>query len=163
MLLNQMGRERALAGMKAFIKSYQGNSDHPVIQDFLASMRPFAADTASFDAFTHQWFLEVVVPEYRLNDPRRAHTASEWEVTAVKVENIGTGLMPVDVAAIRGERFTKDGTPNPDYQRGPRDGRHWAGANQRTLSSLARTSPTAHRRPRCESFQLRRKSAVAKF
>ena len=44
MLLNQMGREKALAGMQAFIKTYHGNTDHPVMQDFLATMRPFAAD-----------------------------------------------------------------------------------------------------------------------
>ena len=71
MLLNQMGRDRALAGMQAFIKAYHGNPDHPVLQDFLASMRPFAADPAAFDAFTHQWFFEVVVPEYRLHEPKK--------------------------------------------------------------------------------------------
>ena len=73
MLLNQMGRERALAGMQAFIKTYHGNTDQPVLQDFLAAMRPFAADAAAFDAFTHQWFFEVVVPEYRLHEPKRPH------------------------------------------------------------------------------------------
>ena len=51
MLLNQMGRDRALAGIQAFMKAYQGNPDHPVLQDFIASMRPFAADAAAFDAF----------------------------------------------------------------------------------------------------------------
>ena len=76
MLLNQMGRDRALAGMQAFIKTYHGNSDHPVLQDFLASMRPFAADAAAFDAFTHQWFFEVVVPEYRLQCPEKDDTRS---------------------------------------------------------------------------------------
>ena len=65
MLLNHMGRDRALAGIQAFIKAYHGNPDHPVLQDFLASMRPFAADKTAFDAFTHQWFFEVVVPEYQ--------------------------------------------------------------------------------------------------
>src|SRR4029077_10738917 len=66
MLLNQMGRDRALAGPQAFIKAYQGNPAPPVLQDFLAAMRPFAPDRSAFDAFTHQWFFEVVVPEYRL-------------------------------------------------------------------------------------------------
>ncbi len=61
MLLNQMGRDKALAGMQVFIKAYQGNPDHPVLQDFLASMRPLAVDGAAFDAFTHQWFYEVVI------------------------------------------------------------------------------------------------------
>ena len=40
-----------------------------MLQDFLAAMRPFAADPAAFDAFAHQWFFEVVVPEYRLRAP----------------------------------------------------------------------------------------------
>jgi hypothetical protein len=34
----------------------------------------------------------------------------------VRVENVGTGLMPVEVAAIQGERFTEDGKPAPDYR-----------------------------------------------
>ena len=37
-------------------------------------MRPFAADPAAFDAFTHQWFFEVVVPEYRLHRPEEDGT-----------------------------------------------------------------------------------------
>ena len=72
MLLNHMGRERALKGIQAFFKTYHGNPDHPVLQDFLAAMRPFAADPAAYDAFTRQWFFEVVVPEYRLHEPRKA-------------------------------------------------------------------------------------------
>ena len=42
MLLNHMGRDRALEGIRAFFKTYHGNPDHPVLQDFLAAMRPFA-------------------------------------------------------------------------------------------------------------------------
>ena len=71
MLLNHMGRERTLAGIQAFFKTYHGNPDHPVLQDFLAALRPFAADPAAFDAFTRQWFFEVVVPEYRLTEPAK--------------------------------------------------------------------------------------------
>ena len=41
-----------------------------MLQDFLATMRPFAPDPAAFDAFVKQWFHEVVVPEYRLSDAR---------------------------------------------------------------------------------------------
>ena len=56
MLLNHMGRDRALDGIQSFIKTYHGNPDHPVLQDFLAAMRRFAADPAAFDAFAQQWF-----------------------------------------------------------------------------------------------------------
>ena len=107
--------------MQAFIKEYHGNSDHPVLQDFLATMRPFAADAAAFDAFTHQWFFEVVVPEYRLGEPGRSRKGKTWTV-AVKLENLGTGVMPVEVAATRGERFAKDGTLIRRLPRSPHDG-----------------------------------------
>jgi ABC-2 type transport system permease protein len=115
MLLNQMGRDKALAGIRAFIKMYQGSTDHPVLQDFLTSMRPFAADPTAFDVFTHQWFYEVVVPEYVLRDAKKTVRGGNWQVN-VQVENAGTGEMPVEIAATRGERFKKDGSASPDYK-----------------------------------------------
>ena len=115
MLLDHMGRDRALGGMRAFFKEYHGNPDHPVLQDFLAVMRPFAADREAFDAFARQWFYQVVVPEYRITSPTKASRGPSWEVTA-RVENVGTGRMPVEVAASRGERFAKDGSPDPQYR-----------------------------------------------
>jgi ABC-type transport system involved in multi-copper enzyme maturation permease subunit len=115
MLLQHMGRERALAGLKQFINDWSDQPDHPVIEDFVASMRPFAPDPAAYDAFTRQWFFQVVVPEYRLDGARKARTGAGWEV-AVKVRNAGTGRMPVEVAATRGERFTKDGKPVPEWR-----------------------------------------------
>jgi len=162
MLLNQMGRDRALAGMQAFIKTYHGNSDHPVLQDFLASMRPFTADAAAFDAFTHQWFFEVVVPEYRLHDPRKTARGQDWEVT-VRLENAGTGVMPVDVAATRGERFAKDGSPGPDY----REARATITLGKGESRDVVIPCPFEPERiivdPDAKVLQLRRKSAVARF
>ena len=72
MLMNHMGRDRALDGIQAFFKTYHGNPDHPVLQDFVEAMRPFAPDPAAYDAFTRQWFFEVVLPEYRLHEPRKS-------------------------------------------------------------------------------------------
>jgi ABC-type Na+ efflux pump permease subunit len=115
MLLNHMGRDRALEGIRAFFKAYHGNPDHPVLQDFVAAMRPFAADPAAFDAFTRQWFYQVVVPEYRLSSPSKLARGDSWEVT-VRVENAGTGTMPVEIAAVRGERFAPDGSPHAKYR-----------------------------------------------
>jgi ABC-2 type transport system permease protein len=115
MLLDHMGRGRALDGMRAFFKEYHGNSDHPVLQDFLAVMRRFAADREALDAFARQWFYRVVVPEYRITSPTTAPKGSSWELTA-RVENAGTGRMPVEVAAARGERFANDGSPGPKYR-----------------------------------------------
>ena len=115
MLMEHMGRERALAGLRRFIADWGEKPDHPVLQDFIATMRPFAPDPAAYDAFTKQWFHEVVVPHYELSGARKAKSGAGWEVV-VKVKNDGTGRMPVVVAAARGERFTDDGKPKAGYQ-----------------------------------------------
>ena len=163
MLLNHMGREKVLAGMQAFIKTYHGNTDHPVLQDFLATMRPFAPDAAAFDAFTHQWFFEVVVPEYRLSEPKKTAHGQDWTVT-VKLENTGTGVMPVEVAAMRGERFAKDGTPAPDY-REARTTVTLGNGQSRNVSIIK--CPFDPERivvdPDAKVLQLRRKSSLVKF
>jgi ABC-2 type transport system permease protein len=162
MLSNEMGREKALAGMQAFIKAYHGNSDHPVLQDFLTSMRPFATDAAAFDAFTHQWFFEVVVPEYHLREQKKSHEGEHWKVQ-VKVENAGAGVMPVEVAATRGERFAKDGTPSPDY----REARTTVTLGKGETQDASITCPFDPERivvdPDAKVLQVRRKSAEIKF
>jgi hypothetical protein len=115
MLLRHMGREHALRGIHAFIDEYKDGPDFPVIQDFLAVMRRFAPDVQAFDAFTKQWFFEVVVPEYKLSDAKCDPLSSgEWQVT-VRVENAGTGRMEIELAATAGERFV-DNKASPDYQ-----------------------------------------------
>jgi hypothetical protein len=118
MLLNRMGREQDLAGLRTFIRKFENGPDHPVLQDFVATMRELALDKESYEEFVKQWFFEVVVPEYRLGDAVKTRivgtqpladgdgdgAGEEWEVR-VKVTNAGTGRMPVEVAATRGERF----------------------------------------------------------
>ena len=162
MLLNQMGRDRALAGMRAFIKSYQGSSDHPVLQDFIASMRPFASDPAAFDAFTHQWFFEVVVPEYQLREPKKTPRGEAWE-TSVRVENIGSGTMPVDLAVSRGERFTKDGSPSPDYKEARTTITLGKGESRDVLISCPFDPERLVVDPDAKVLQLRRKNAMTKL
>jgi ABC-type transport system involved in multi-copper enzyme maturation permease subunit len=103
MLLQHMGRERTLAGLRGFIHDWAGQPDHPVLQDFLSAMRPFASDPAAFDAFAQQWFHQVVVPEYELSEARKQRAGGAWRAT-VKVRNAGTGRMPVQVAAVAGSR-----------------------------------------------------------
>jgi ABC-2 type transport system permease protein len=109
MLMQRMGREPTLRGMKEFIAAYTGNPDHPVLNDFVAHMRRYASDTASFDDFTRQWFDTVVVPEYRVHNAKTvaAPGGTGW-VTTAEIENVGTGRMPLEVAALRGERFPSD-------------------------------------------------------
>ena len=125
MLLNHIGRENMLAGCREFIRRFENGPDHPVLQDFVAVIREFAPDKESYDAFVKQWFFEVVVPQYELADASRVHIVggsdgapeTEWEVR-VQVKNAGAGRMPIEVAAIRGERFPdaekeKAKTPSP--------------------------------------------------
>lgn len=115
MLLNHMGRERMLAGVREFFREYGSNPDHPVLQDFLAVLRRHAADLKAFDAFTAQWFFKVVVPEYKVADPVRKQDKGEWLVEGT-LKNVGTGRMPVDVVACGETRFTEAGKPDPAYR-----------------------------------------------
>ena len=82
-------------------------------------MRPFAPDPGAFDAFVETWFFEVVVPEYRLSRaevvPADGSEEGPWRV-AVTVENDGSGRIPVEIAAVRGQRFNDDGSPRPEYR-----------------------------------------------
>ena len=115
MLMNQMGRERFFEGTRDYFRTYHGNPDHPVVQDFVAVMRRHAPDEAAYDDFVRQWFFDVVIPEYQLADAKKEPRAGEWEVT-VRVKNAGTGRMPVEVAAVAGPRWGEDGRVSPDYK-----------------------------------------------
>ncbi len=115
MLLQLLGRENALAGYRAFLERYETSTDHPLLQDLVLALRPFAPDPEAYDAFTRQWFFEVVLPEYELADAtREALEGGRWRVRAT-LANKGTGRMPVEVAATRGERFPE---PLADAQEG---------------------------------------------
>jgi ABC-2 type transport system permease protein len=126
MLQQLMGREQNLAGLQSFISHYQDNPDHPLLEDFLDHMRPFAPDIAAYDAFTEQWFRRVVIPEFVLNDVRRSSQAAagaagaRWEVTGT-LENRGSGLVQVDILASRGESSTDDTQEASDEQLLPPD------------------------------------------
>lgn len=115
MMDRHLGRERMLAGLRKFIADWSQGPDYPVLQDFTAAMRPFAADPAAYDAFVKQWFHEVALPEYRLSNLRAVRTGPEWKVT-FEVKNAGTGRMPIELAAVRGERFDDQGKPRPGYR-----------------------------------------------
>ncbi|MDE2981431.1 MAG: M1 family aminopeptidase [Gemmatimonadota bacterium] len=120
MLQHEMGRENLLAGLRAFIGRYNPDSDFPVLQDMLAVLRGFAPDTSAFEAFTDQWFFDVVVPEYEFQDVTKTlepGTASGAEVGAGAdtwvvrgtIRNVGTGHMTLEVAATAGDRWSDEG------------------------------------------------------
>ena len=162
MLLNQMGRDQMLEGLREFFETYHANPDHPVVEDLLASLRPHAADPEAFDAFARQWFLEVALPEYTLSDARRTKDGDKW-VSSAQITNAGTGTMTVEVAAVKGERFTKEGKDNPDY----REARTTVALGSGALKPLTIRGDFEPEKivvdPDVKVLQLRRKTAEAKF
>ena len=107
MMLQLMGREACLEGTRSFIGHYASDPDHPLLQDFLTHLEPFAPDPAAFRAFCDQWYFDVVVPQYELRDVDRRQVEGGWEVE-LTVVNVGTGRMPIEVAVTQGERFSED-------------------------------------------------------
>jgi ABC-2 type transport system permease protein len=169
MLLNQMGREPMLAGIRDFFETYHANPDHPVLQDFLAVLRRHAPDQAAFDAFTRQWFFQVVVPEYQIptfgkTRERNPLEGDAWVVTA-RVQNIGNGTMPIDVAATRGEQFPKEskGGTSPSYQEARTTLTLAAGESAQITIRCGFEPEQIVVDPDAKVLMLRRKSAVAKL
>ncbi|NNE42733.1 MAG: hypothetical protein HKN12_00865 [Gemmatimonadetes bacterium] len=103
MLHRLMGDEASFAGIRAFVEKYGGGPDFPVLQDYVREMRAFAPDAEAYDAFVDQWFFDVVVPEFRLEDSVKEADGDAWVVTT-RVRNRGSGTVSVPVAAVRGER-----------------------------------------------------------
>ncbi len=162
MTYQHLGRERALAGLRKFIADWGNGPDFPVLQDFTAAMRPFAADPAAYDAFVRQWFHQVVVPEYRLSGAKATPGSGgkDWKVT-VKVKNAGSGRMPVEVAAVQGERFTESGAPTKTYREARRTVVLGAG-EEKTIEIPCSFQPEkVVADPDVKVLQLRRKAAVA--
>ena len=112
MLVQLMGRDAVIAGLREFVAEWRDGDDHPTLTELIATLRRHAPDPTAYDAFVQQWFREVVVPEYKLLDMKRERAGDGWRVTAT-VRNVGTGRMPVEVAAVRGERFPKRAAKEP--------------------------------------------------
>ena len=128
----------------------------------METMRRFAPDPAAFDEFTHQWFFKVVLPDYRLHDPRKIRDGDRWTVT-VRLENSGSGTMPVEVAAIRGERFDAAGANSSDY-RETRASATLGRGESRDITLVCPFEPESIVvDPDAMVLQLERKSAVVKF
>lgn len=175
MLYDFLGRERALEGYRQFIRSWSVSRDHPALQDFVAAMRPFAADPAAYDGFVKQWMEDRAMPEYRVTSARKEKRRGGCDVT-VRVRNIGTGTMPVEIAAEAGERWAKQGgrpssTPAPESaQSSETDPRHREARGRVTLGSGEEKELVIHCAfmpervvvdPDVRILQLRRKLAVA--
>ena len=104
MLHRFQGEARSLAAIREYIETYRDSRDHPALEDYLAIQRRHAADSTAFDAFAKQWFFTVVMPHYLIEDAKLERDGEGWRITAT-IHNVGTGTMPLDVAAVSGERF----------------------------------------------------------
>jgi aminopeptidase N len=105
MLMEHIGEERMDAGMREFIGKFMAGPDHPLLQDLVESLRAHAPDPAAYDAFTKQWFFDVVVPEFKVESAEAtapSEAGGRWR-TVVKVRNAGTGTVPLEVAVTNGE------------------------------------------------------------
>jgi ABC-type multidrug transport system permease subunit len=117
MLYDFMGHDRALAAYQNFFRTWSESRDHPALQDFVLAMRPYAKDPVAYDAFVKEWFEDRVVPEYRIEAAKKSKSGAGYDVTTT-VRNIGTGSMPVEIAATSGERWapSKGGITVPAVQ-----------------------------------------------
>jgi len=167
MLYDLMGHDRALAGYQHFIRTWSVGRDHPALQDFVASMRPYAPDAAAYDAFVKEWMEDRVVPEYRVTSAKKAKRGGAYDVT-VTVRNTGTGSMPVEVAAAAGEGWSEatkasraPSAQSPSYH--DARGTVTLGAGEsRTLTIRCGFDPErVVVDPDARILQLRRKQAVA--
>lgn len=117
MLMHEMGREPFLEGLRAFIERFRHGPDYPLLEDLIQTLRPFASDTASFDRFVEQWFFDVVLPEYRLDEPRLRETGDSGWTAHVRVTNVGSARVPVQIVAVRDDR-SSGGDPGLDDESG---------------------------------------------
>jgi hypothetical protein len=100
MLMDHMGRDCFMAGLRDFIARYRDSADHPDLEDLLAALRARARDPGAFDAFTAQWFRGVDLPWYQVASARRTPLPEGgWKVVCTLVNRGGT-RMPVTVALV---------------------------------------------------------------
>ncbi|MGE5176612.1 MAG: M1 family aminopeptidase, partial [Hyphomicrobiales bacterium] len=168
MLYDYLGHDRALEAYRAFIRDWSVSRDHPALQDLIAALRPYAADPAAYDRFVKQWCEDRVVPEYRFEGAKKTRNGSGWLVTAT-LANLGTGAMPVEVAATAGDRWekakrggeTKPAVPNPGYREARETIVVGSGESKQVTIRCAFEPKQLVADPDVLILQLRRKQAVA--
>jgi ABC-2 type transport system permease protein len=159
MMKNLLGRDQMFAGLTSFIKKWHLGPDHPVMEDFVADMRPYASDQQVYDAFVRQWIFEVKMPEYRyIEKPQKNQNGKSWIVNAV-IKNVGNASMPVDVAVTNGNRYEK----NEEY-RESRIQIQLAPEEQRSVTIHCDFDPSRIVvDPDIQVFQLQRNAATFRF
>lgn len=105
MLMNAMGREAFLAGLRDFFERFRDEPSHYAdVRDLLETLRPRAHDPRAFDAFAGDWFFGTALPCYRVTEARRRPGPGGTCQVAFVLANEGGTRMPVAVALVRGKR-----------------------------------------------------------
>lgn len=104
MLDGELGRDRMLRGLKAFVDDHVRRGVQATPQSLLEALGAHAGDPDAFQSFVDQWMRDVVLPEYQLSDASMTRGQDGWRVE-VTVMNAGTGTASVALAASRGVRF----------------------------------------------------------
>jgi ABC-2 type transport system permease protein len=92
MLELELGRPAMEEGLGRFFRHFAGEERPPRIRDLLETLRPLAADTASFDGFVQTWFARPSAPEFGWSGIRLDHTRGTWRLQAV-LEQRGSGTV----------------------------------------------------------------------
>ncbi len=153
MLMEHLGRDKMDEGLRTFIGKFKDGPDYPLLQDFVETMRPFAADAQAYDAFVDQWFFDVKLPEFKVVSAVTTAPAQEggmWS-TVVRVRNAGNGTVPVEIAVTNGEK------------RWPADAKGPEAAKQRTEYLDARERITAGPAPEQDKNGVATKEGVVEL
>jgi len=98
MLMEQMGRERMLTGLRDFIERFKDGPDFPLLEDLVETLRAHAEDPEAYDTFVGQWVLGKVLPEFQLEQIVQETDAEGRQVVTGQLVHVGTGSVEVDIA-----------------------------------------------------------------
>jgi len=112
MLFEELGRERALAGLRDFHERWSESDDHPLLSDLLAHLRPLAPDPEAYDTCVARWFEGSGMPSFELLDAELVRDGERWLARA-RVRNVGDGSARIELCAARGERFPAESERHP--------------------------------------------------
>ena len=118
--------------------------DYPVLQDLIAVMRPSRRRPGRVRRLRRAVVLRgggARVPLHGGREGRPRGRGRGWEVRAT-LRNDGTGTMPLEVAAARGDRIDKDGKPETRTTAMPGSASPSARARSSRSPSAATSSPT---------------------
>ncbi len=159
MMMNHLGKGKMFEGLTSFISNWHKGPDHPVMQDFVAHMRNYSSNPQAYDEFVQQWIFEVKMPEYRfLTKPQKEKTQQGWQVKA-QIKNVGNASMPVDIAAITGNKFKE-----PDAYKESRTNLEIKAGSEQEILLLCDFEPQSLViDPDVQVFQLQRNAATFRF